>query len=109
MERGDQDLLDVGEEAGTVNGAIEDAGRGQASDAERREERTGLPPRARRVVVDACAARGAAVAPEQIGGDAGFVEKHQVRRVPAWGRGVPGGARAGDVRPVVLGRPHRFF
>jgi hypothetical protein len=32
-----------------------------------------------------------------------------VRRVPAWCRGVPGCARLGDVRPVVLGRPHRFF
>ena len=57
VERGDENLFDVCQKAGAVNGAIEDAGRGQASDAERREERTGLRPRAGRVVVYPRAAR----------------------------------------------------
>jgi hypothetical protein len=48
VERGDENLFDVGQEAGAVNGAIEDARRGQAGDAERGKERTGLPPRAAR-------------------------------------------------------------
>ena len=39
-------------------------------------------PAPRGVVVDPRAAHGATVAPEQISGDAGFVQKHEVRRVP---------------------------
>ena len=109
LQRGHQDLFDVGQEAGAVDRAIEDARRGQAGDAEGGEERTGLPPAPRGVVVDPRAAHGATVAPEQIGGDAGFVQKHEVRRVPVRRRDAPVRARAGDVRPIVLGRPHRFF
>ena len=72
LQRGHQDLFDVGQEAGAVDRAIEDARRGQAGDAEGGEERTGLPPAPRGVVVDP--------------------------------RAAPVRARAGDVRPIVLGR-----
>ena len=109
VERGDQHLLDVGEEAGTIDRAIEDAGGGEAGDTERGEERTRLPPATRGVVMDAGAAHRAAVPPKEIGGHAGFVEKHEVRGVPPGRRGVPVEARARDVRPVVFGRAHRVF
>ena len=108
-QRGHQDLVDVGQEAGAVDRAIEDARRGQAGDPERREKRTGLPSRARRVIVDPGATRGAAVPPEEIGGDAGFVEKDEAGGIPGGRPGVPRAARGRDVRPIVFGRPHRFF
>ena len=56
VERGDQHLLDVGEKAGTIDRAIEDAWDGEAGDTERGEERTRLPPATRGVVMDAGAA-----------------------------------------------------
>ena len=57
-EGGHEDLFDIGEEARPVDGAVEDPGRGQASHPQRCEKRTGLPPGARRVVVDAGPAEG---------------------------------------------------
>jgi hypothetical protein len=61
------------------------------------------------VVVDALAARSATIPPEEIGGDAGFVEEDEVRRIPGGRRGVPRDARGGHVRPIVFGRPDCFF
>lgn len=109
VERRDENLFDVGEEARAVDRAIENTWCGQPSHPECREKRTGLPPRARRVVMDALAAQGATVPAEQIGGDARFVEKDEARGIPGRRRGVPRDARGRDVRPVVFGRPYRFF
>ena len=75
--------------------------RAMAFSLERREKHAGFPPRARRVVVDTGASRGAAVPPEQIRGDADFVEKHEAGRIPGQ---RPGQARGRDVRPIVFGR-----
>ena len=105
----DKNLFDVGEEAPAVNRAIEDAWCGQARDQERGEKRTRLPPRARGVVMDALAMQGTTVPSEQIVGDAGFVEKDEVRRIPGGRLGVPEDPRGRDVRPIVFGRPYRFF
>ncbi len=58
--------------------------------------------------MDARAAHRAAVAAEKIVGDAGFVEKHEVRGIPRGRLGVPVAARQRDVRSVVFGRAHRF-
>lgn len=64
LQRGHQDLFEIGEKARTVDRAVEDRGRGQARDAQRREKRTGLPARTRRVVIDARAGQAATVASE---------------------------------------------
>jgi hypothetical protein len=109
VQRRDKNLFDVGEETGAVDRAIEDAWCRQPGDPERGEKRTGLPPRARRVVMDALAAQGTTVPAEQIVGDAGFVEKDEVGRIPARRRGTPRDARGRDVRPIVFGRPYGFF
>ena len=66
MQGGHEDLFDIGEEARPVDGAVEDPGRGQASHPQRCEKRTGLPPGARRVVVDAGPAEGPTIPPQEM-------------------------------------------
>ena len=77
-----QDLFDVGAEALAIDRAVEDPRCGQPRDPQRGEKRAGLPAPAGGVVVDARAARCAAIPPKQLGGDAGFVQKHEVGDVP---------------------------
>ena len=103
-----QDLFDVGAEALAIDRAVEDTRCGQPRDPQRSEKRAGLPAPAGGVVVDARATRGPAVPPKQLGGDAGFVQKHEVGDVPGRRRRVPRDPRGRDVRPIVLGRADRF-
>ena len=81
-QRGHEDLFDRGKETRPVDGAVEDPGRGQARHPQRGEKRTGLPPGARRVVVDAGPAEGPTIPPQEIVRNAGFVEKDQACRIP---------------------------
>ena len=104
-----QDLFDVGAEALAIDRAVEDPRCGQPRDPQRGEKRAGLPAPAGGVVVDARAARCPAVPPKQIGGDAGFVQKHEVGDIPGRRRRVPRDPRGRDVRPIVFGRADRFF
>ena len=92
-----------------VDGAVEDPGRGQAGDPQCREKRTGLPPGARRVVVDAGPAEGPTIPPQESVRNAGFVEKNQACRIPGRRGGVPHDPRGRDVRSIVFGGPDRFF
>ena len=102
-----QDLVDVGAEALAIDRAVEDPRCGQPRDPPRGEKRAGLPAPAGGV--DARATRCPAVPPKQIGGDAGFVQPHEVGDIPGRRRRVPRDPRGRDVRPIVLGRPDRFF
>ena len=104
-----QDLFDVSAEALAIDCAVEDPRCGQPCDPQRGEKRAGLPAPAGGVVVDARAARCPAVPPKQIGGAAGFVQKHEVGDVPGRRRPVPRDPRGRDVRPIVFGRADRFF
>jgi hypothetical protein len=104
-----EDLFEIREKAGAVDRALEDGGRGEAGHAQRGQKRTGLPAGARRVVVHPRARQTAAVAPQQIRGDAGFVEKREPLEVPRRRVLVPGGARDDDVRSIVFRRPYSFF
>ena len=104
-----QDLFDVSAEALAIDCAVEDPRCGQPCDPQRGEKRAGLPAPAGGVVVDARATRCPAVPPKQIGGDAGFVQKHEVGDVPGRRRRVPRDPRGRDVRPIVFGRADRFF
>lgn len=108
-QRGDEDLFHVGEEARPVDRPVEDPGRGEPGDAQGGDEGAGLPAPERRVVVDARAPRGAPIAPQQIRGDARFVEKGQGRRIPQRRLTVPRPPGRGDVRPVVLAGAYGFF
>ena len=104
-----QDLFDVSAEALAIDCAVEDPRCGQPCDPQRGEKRAGLPAPAGGVVVDARATRCPAVPPKQIGGDAGFVQTHEVGDVPGRRRRVPRDPRGRDVRPIVFGRADRFF
>ena len=104
-----QDLFDVSAEALAIDCAVEDPRCGQPCDPQRGEKRAGLPAPAGGVVVDARATRCPAVPPKQIGGDAGFVQKHEVGDIPGRRRRVPRDPRGRDVRPIVFGRADRFF
>ena len=104
-----QDLVDVSAEALAIDCAVEDPRCGQPCDPPRGENRAGLPAPAGGVVVDARATRCPAVPPKQIGGDAGFVQQHEVGDVPGRRRRVPRDPRGRDVRPIVFGRADRFF
>ena len=104
-----QDLVDVGAEGLAIDRAVEDPRGGQPRDPPRGEKRAGLPAPAGGVVVDARATRCPAVPPKQIGGDAGFVQKHEVGDIPGRRRRVPRDPRGRDVRPIVFGRADRFF
>ena len=101
LEGGDQDLLDVGEEARAIHGAVEHAGGGEPRHTEPGNERTRLPVSVRRVIGHALAPETPPVAAQEIGGDAAFVEKDEAGRVKRGGDG--------DVRPVLFGGAHRFF
>ena len=74
-------------------------GRGQASHPQRCEKRTGLPPGARRVVVDAGPAEGPTIPPQEIVRNAGFIEKNQACRIPGRRGGVPHDPRVHDHAP----------
>ena len=81
-ERRHQDLLDIGEEARTVDGPIEHGRRTQALHAQRGNDSVRFPVTTGRVVADSGAARTAAVAPQQISGDAALVEKDVPTEIP---------------------------
>ena len=104
-----QDLFDVGAEALAIDRAVEDPRCGQPRDPQRGEKRAGLPAPAGGVVVDARAARCPAVPPKQMGGEAGFVQTHEVGDIPGRRRRVPRDPRGRDVRPIVFGRADRCF
>ncbi len=108
-ERRDQDLCNVGQKTVAVHRAVDDARRGQPGGSQATDKGAGLPPRERRVIADAVAARAASVPAQEIRRDAGFIEKDEARRVPRRRRGLPLLPRGRDVGPVVFGRAYRFF
>jgi hypothetical protein len=69
----------------------------------------GLPMPTRGVITEPQAARTAAVATQQIGGDAGFVEEDVVTRVAQRLGVLPAAARGGDVRAPLFVGVYRFF
>ena len=109
LQRGDEDLFDVGEETGPVHRAIQDPGGGEPRHPQRRDEGATLPPPLGRVIGDPLAAQPAPIATEQIGRDPAFIEKDEVGRVEGRGGRRPLRARGRDVGAIVFGRTHRFF
>ena len=108
-ERRHEPLLDVGEEARTVDRPIEDGRRRQTGHPQGRDEGRRVPASIRRVIGDAHAALAPAVPPDQIGADAAFIEKEEAARIQRRRRGLPGDPCQRHVRARVLGRVYRFF
>ena len=103
-----QDLVDVGAEALAIDRAVENPRCGQPRDP-RHAARNVLVCQRPQGAWTARATRCPAVPPKQIGGDAGFVQPHEVGDIPGRRRRVPRDPRGRDVRPIVLGRAARFF
>jgi hypothetical protein len=108
-ERGDQDLLDVGEKRRIVDRPVEDGRGGEAIEAQRRDDGMRLPMTAGRVVEQACAAQTAAVPTQQIRRDPAFIQKqilrHMAERLPR----LPLPPGRSDFRPTLLVGVYRFF
>ena len=109
LQRRDEDLFDVGEEAGPVHRAIEDPRRGEPRHPQRGDEGTALPPTLGRVIGDPLAAKAAPIAPQEIGGDPAFIQKDEASRVERRGSRRPLRAGGRDVGAIVFGRAYRFF
>ena len=102
-------LLDVGEEGGVVDRAVEDRRCLQAVPSQRGDHGVRLPVSAGRVSAEPQAAGAAAVAPPQIGRDAGFVEKDEVPGIAQRLRVLPVAAGRGDVRATLFVGVYGFF
>ena len=104
-----EDLLDVGQEARLIDRAIKDGGRGEPAESQPHDERVRFPMAARGVITESRAARASAIAAEQIGRYAAFVEEdilaHVAQRLP----GTPALARDHDVRPALFVGVYGFF
>ena len=109
VQRRHEHLLHVGAKTGVINRAIEDGRRRQAVEAQRRHDGVRLPMTARRVVAQARPARAASVAAEQVSGDAAFIEKHILARVPQGLPRLPPPAGVGNIRPTLFGGVYGFF
>lgn len=109
LQRRHQDLLDVGQEARIVDGAIEDRGRSQAVRPQPHNDRVRLPVTARRVIVEARAPGTPTIAAQEIGRDATFIEKDVLPRVTERQPVSPTAAFSGDVGAPLLVGVDRFF
>jgi hypothetical protein len=63
----------------------------------------------RRVIVDPGAAAASAIAPEQVRGDAAFIEKHEPGGVNRGGEMAPRRPGRRDIGAILFGRAYRFF
>ena len=108
-EGGRQELLDIGAKAGAVDRPVDDAGRGDAVMAQRRQERHGVPAAMRHLSDQPGAARTAPVAARHVGLGPSFVEEHQAPRIkPALMR-LPPRPPAGDVDAILRAGVQAFF
>ena len=108
-QRGHEHLFDVGEEGGIVDRAVEDRRRLQAVPPQRGDHGVRLPVSAGRVIAEPETAWAAAVAPQQIGRDARFIEKDEVPGIAQRLRLLPVAAGRGDVRAPLFVGVYGFF
>ena len=90
-------------------GPSKTAGRREAVDAQRGDDRVRLPVAARRVIAQAHAAGTPPVAAQEIRRDARFVDEDVGARVVQRLGVLPPAAGGGDVRPSLLVGVYRFF
>ena len=104
-----QELFDIGAKAGAVDRPIDDARRGDAVVAQRRQKGQRAPPAVRHLGDEPRAAAAAPVPAGHVGLGPGLVDKHQAPGVkPALMR-LPPGSAAGDVGAILLAGVQNFF
>ncbi len=109
LQRGDEHLFDIGEECGVVDRAVEDRWRLQAVPPQRGDHGVRLPVSAGRVIAEPQATWAAAIAPQQIGRDARFVEKDEVPSIAQRLRILPVAPGRGDIRATLFVGVYGFF
>src|SRR5262249_11460801 len=109
LERRQQELLDPGQEAGAVDGTVEQAGSGDAVVSQRGEEGHGRPAAVRRLAVERLAAPSPAMTPGHVGLGPGLVDEHPTAGIDPVLVLLPPSPPAGDVRSILLAGEHGFF
>ena len=108
-QRRDQDLFDIGEEGRRVDRPIEHGRRAEPVEPPRGHHRVCLPMAAGRVIVEPLTAWTAAIAPQQIGRHAAFVEQHILTHIAQRLPAAPLPPLRGDIRAALFVRVYRFF
>jgi hypothetical protein len=108
-QRRDQHLLYVGAEARLVDRPIEYGGRGDFGRPQGGDDGLRFPVTARRVVVEARAARTSAVAAQEVRGDAALVEEHILTGVVQRLRVSPLPTLGGDISASLFVGVYGFF
>jgi hypothetical protein len=81
----------------------------QAIHTQGRDHRVRLPMATRREIPQPSAPRTAAIPPQQVGGDAGFIDEDIAAGIMERERVTPDAPRGGDVRAPLLVGVYRFF
>lgn len=108
-ERRRQDLLDVGQKAGVVEGTVKDRRRGQPLEAQTGDDGVALPMAEGRVIAEALAARTPAIAAEQIRRHPAFIEEDVLADVTERLPVAPARAGHDDIRPTLFVGVYGFF
>ena len=104
-----QELLHISAKAGAVNRAVDDAGRGDAVAAQRRQKGQGAPARLRHLGDQAGAAGASPMPPGHVGLGPGLVDKDQPFGVKPALVFLPLLAPAGDVGAILLAGVQALF
>ena len=109
LEGWQQELVDPGEEADAIDGAVEQTGRGNAVVSEGGEEGHRRPAAVRRLGGERLSPAGPTVAPGHVGLGPGLIDEHQPARIDAVLVLLPPRPPTGDVRPILLAGEQAFF
>jgi hypothetical protein len=106
---GHQALPKILDEDRTGHGSINDEGRGDPVLTQPSDERQYFPMPPRHPPDNTLAAFGATAQSRHVGRRAGFINEDQLGRIEKRLLLLPGGARRGNVRPLLLGGVYDFF
>ena len=109
LQGGDEELFDIGPEAGAVDRTFEHAGRGKLLAAQGGEEGHGVPAALGRKAPQAPALRPPAPKWRHVGSNPGLIDKDQAMRIEPVLPGLPAPAMARHIGPPLLKREQAFF
>jgi hypothetical protein len=109
LERGHQELLDIGFEAFAVDRSVKDARCVDPVVPQGRKECEGLPMPVRRLSAQALPSRSPAVGADHVGLGPGLIDEDEAGRINLSLMPFPACPSARDVGPVLLAGQQRFF
>jgi hypothetical protein len=104
-----ENLFDIGEEAGSVDRAVEDARRDNPIGAQSGEEGQGFPMAVGNARREPPPFRAPTAQRRHVRLGPGLVDEDKARRIDPALMTLPPRAAAGDVRPILFGRQNAFF